>query len=36
MGGVAEINLQCLLKFERLALILHAHLRYGTKYKSNK
>ena len=23
MGGVAEINLQCLLKFERLALILH-------------
>ena len=26
MGGVTEINLQCLLKFERLALILHPHL----------
>ena len=28
MGGVAEINLQCLLKFERLALILHPCLLY--------
>lgn len=33
---VEEIIRQCLLIFERITLILHAHLKCGTKYKSNK
>ena len=36
METVSYTHLNVLLIIERITLILNAHLRYGTKYKSNK